>query len=469
MRYRKVMSRRTLLRGSGTVAIALPFLDEMRATSVWAGEVAPPARAFNLFFGLGVPKEIQSDGLVGPLSPLAAIADKISLLRGINMYECDGSGNNHFDGGGGVFTGTEPDGDISAGGVSIDQAVLGAKYPKGPDTLINTLMMGSFFRRKRENDLALTRFVHCWNEDGSAVDLPIETPVDLFDRVFGGVDVGDGPEELKARHYQRSVLDSVLDQYEHYTGAASPLGVSSRSKVSDHLDKVRELEQKLFPGDLVCETPGAPGDLPLLNGQEVDGGEGGPVIQLDQWVPYWQTMAQLYAVAVQCDVTRFGMVMFQSAGERLKLQGNWDYNGQQVTFDDVAHPVGSGGSHEYWHAYTPGNAHEEMHWHTHFLLTQLVYFMQLLDDPDYLDENGKTILDNALITMGTELGNGNPHNLESVFHLVSGANGRIQTGQIFDLDASCTDLYTTLLSALDIDRTLGSPSAFNGLLSQILV
>jgi len=469
MRYRKVMSRRTLLRGAGTVAIGLPFLDEMRSRSVWAAEPEPPARAFNLFFGLGIPKQIQAEGLTGPLSPLAAVADKLAILRGVNLYECDGSANNHFDGSGGTFTGVEPTTVSHAGGPSLDQAVLNAKYPKGPDTLIRTLMMGSFFRRKLDNDLSLTRFVHCWKEDGSAVDVPIETPNALFDRVFGELEGGADPGDLKAKHYERSVLDSVLDQYTHYTGAASPLGAASRSKVADHLDKVRELEKKLFPEDLLCDVPGAPGMLPLLHGQDVDGGGGGPVLDLDEWVTYWQSMCRLYAMAVQCDATRFGMIMFQSAGERIQLRGPWDYNGEAIVFDDENDSVGSGGSHEYWHGFNPSNANQEMRWHTHFILSQLVYFLQLLDDPDYADENGQTILDNALITIGTELGNGNAHDLESVFHAVSGANGRIRTGEIFDLDASSTELYTTLLSAMDIDRVLGTASAFGGLLDQILV
>lgn len=469
MRYRKVMSRRTLLRGAGTVAIGLPFLDEMRSTSVYAALPEPPARAFNLFFGLGIPKQLQAEGLAGPLSPLAAVADKLAILRGVNLYECDGSENNHFDGSGGCFTGVEPVTVSQAGGPSIDQAVLGAKYPQGPGTLVSTLMMGSFFRRKLENDLSLTRFVHCWKEDGSAVDVPIETPADVFERIFGGASGGEDPGDLKAQHYERSVLDSVLEQYQHYTGPASPLGASSRSKVSDHLDKVRELEKKLFPDELACQTPPGPGDLPLLHGQDVDGGGGGPVIQLEEWVPYWQTMCDLYAMAVQCDVTRFGMVMFQSAGERLHLQGPWNYQGQNVTFDDMGDPIGNGGSHEFWHTFNAGADNTQMRWHIHFLLTQLVYFLQQLDDPDYADENGQTILDNALITMGTELGNGNPHDLESVFHVVSGVNGRIRTGEIFDLDVSCTDLYTTLLAAMDIDRVLGTPGAHSGLVSQILV
>ncbi|MEM7156935.1 MAG: DUF1552 domain-containing protein [Myxococcota bacterium] len=462
------MSRRTLLRGAGTVAIGLPFLDEMRIESAYGGQAEPPARAFNLFFGLGIPKQIQAEGLSGPMSPLAAVADKLAILRGVNLYECDGSENNHFDGGGGIFTGVEPPTTSEAGGPSVDQALLAAKYPQGPDTLVTTLMMGSFFRRKLDNDLSLTRFVHCWKEDGTAVDVPIESPDALFDRIFGDAGTSTDPDDLRAAHYERSILDSVLDQYQHYTGSGSPLGASSRSKIADHLDKVRELEKKLFPEDLACELPDHPGTLPLLHGQDVDGGGGGPILLVNEWVTYWQRMCELYAMAVHCDLTRFGMVMFQSAGERLHLQGPWDYGGETIQFADASHPIGSAGSHEYWHSYNPGAANTEMRWHTHFLLSQMVYFLQLLDDPNYADENGGTVLDNALITMGTELGNGAPHDLESVFHAVSGCNGRIRTGQIFDVGASSTDLYTTLLAANGVDRVLGTPSAYSGLIDSIL-
>jgi hypothetical protein len=338
-------------------------------------------------------------------------------------------------------------------------------YPNGPPTAINTLMMGSFFRRNLENNASLTRYVHCWKENGTPVDLPIETPADLFARVFGEAPP-TGPEDLKARHYDRSVLDSVLEQYQHYTGEASGLGAGSRSRIQDHLDKVRELEKKLFPDDLGCTAPVMPGDLPLLHGQAVDNGGGGPELFVDEWVPWWQTMADIYAMAVQCDITRFGMVLFQSGGERIRLNGNWDYNGTPVTFNDVNDPTGVGGSHEYWHSYQAANANEELRWHTNFIMAQLAHFLTALDDPNYVDENGQTILENALITIGTELGDGNPHNLESVFHMVSQANGRIAPGT-YDLNRSGTDLYTTLLAAYGIDRTLGTPSAYTGLIDSI--
>ncbi len=468
-KYRNVLSRRTMLRGAGTVAISLPFLDEMMTTSAWAAPPDPVPRAINVFFGLGVPKEVQAQGLVGGLAPLQAVADKLTILRGINQYESDGSENNHFDGASAAFTGREPPTVSQAGGPSLDQVILKEHYGEaGTGTLIPTLMMGSFFRRKLEANESLTRFVHCWKEDGSPVDVPLETPAALFQRIFGKGPVGDGPEDLKAQHYERSVLDSVLSQYEHYKGDASGLGASSKSKISDHLEKIREMEKKLFPEGYACEVPMAPGDLPLLHGQDVDGGGGGPDLDIDEWTAHWHLMSDLYALAIQCDVTRFGMVMFQSAGERIRLMGDYDFNGTTITFDDPNDPVSSGGSHEYWHNYQPGNPAPQMEWHTHYIMSQLVYFMQKLDDPTYTDENGLTLLDNTLLTIGTELGNGNPHNLESVFHAVSGANERFKTGSILDVNRSGTDLYSTLVHAYGIDRNVGTQSAYTGDIEELL-
>ena len=49
-----------MLKGLGTVAIGLPFLEEMIATSAKAaaGNVIP-VRSFNVFFGLGIPAPLH--------------------------------------------------------------------------------------------------------------------------------------------------------------------------------------------------------------------------------------------------------------------------------------------------------------------------------------------------------------------------------------------------------------------------
>ena len=59
-----------------------------------------------------------------------------------------------------------------------------------------------------------------------------------------------------------------------------------------------------------------------------------------------------------------------------------------------------------------------------------------------VEANGKTILENSLITISTESGDGR-HNdvkreLSGVFHAITGANGRFKTGQIMDVGAEGT-------------------------------
>ena len=61
------ISRRTLLRGAGGIAIGLPLLEEMMAAPA---EADVPMRAFNVFFGLGIPAPLQTEGYDGVLEPL---------------------------------------------------------------------------------------------------------------------------------------------------------------------------------------------------------------------------------------------------------------------------------------------------------------------------------------------------------------------------------------------------------------
>ena len=330
-----------------------------------------------------------------------------------------------------------------------------------PGTLVDTLQVGSFFRRKLNTSASLTRYVHCWNYDGTPVDPnPIETPAAVFERLFGQAPVEPGNE--KARRYHRSVLDTVIGQYKHITSDASNLGTRSRSRIKDHLQKIRELEKKLFPTEeLQCTTPMTPGDLPLLHGQPKD--EGGPLINANEWQTHFRLMADLYALGLNCDVFRFGNLMFQSGGERMRLEGEYTHNGNLITnFND------SETSHEYWHRY-PSQDDVRMGHHIHYIMAQFAYFMQAMDDPSYADANGKTVFENTLVMLSTELGNGNPHNLESVFHVVNGANDKINVGQTHNFgNATGTDFYNTCLNAIGVTDQMGDPGSSNGLLNDLI-
>ncbi len=457
------LNRRTLLKGLGGIAIGLPLLEEMRITNAAAAAASQgdvPVRAFNIFFGLGIPAPLQTEGFEGVLEPLKPLSHKLLIMRNIDQIRCDEKGiNAHFDGASGAFTAEPPDGEAKSGGPSIDQVVRQTHYPDGlPPGMVPTLVGGTFFRRSR-----ISRYVHSYNIDGTVAATMQERPRDLFDRVFGSLAVPDGVSEENVR-LKRSVLDSVVNQYRFYTGAYSPLGTASKARVSEHLDRIREFEQRAY--EMKAKHPDAP-ELPpysvIEHGGEADPGGEGIDITLKELVDEWRLMADLYALAIKMDRVRFGALTFLAAGERIRLTGDYEYNGKKIfTFDDAAqlNATGSKGcSHEWWHKFNPKKRNEQLRAHAHMKMREVAHFLHRLDDKDAVESNGKTILENALITISTESGDGR-HNdskreLSGVFHAMTGANGRFKTGSIIDVGHEGIDVYNSILTGMGAKQKLG--------------
>lgn len=457
-----VISRRTLLKGLGSISVGLPFLEEMMAAP-GPGSTTPeiPVRAFNLFFGLGIPAPLQKEGFEGVLEPLAPLKDKLLILRDVDQVRCDESGiNAHFDGASGAFTAEPPQGEARAGGPSIDQVIRRHCYPNGmPAGVAPTVVAGTFFRRSR-----VSRYVHSYNPDGSVAATMQERPRELFDRLFGTVAVGD-TGNAREQHLKRSVLDSVLEQYRFYTGQRSPLGKASRARVADHLDRIREFEQRAFsPAQIEDEDRlRRPDPSMVLHGGLADPGGEGIDITLDQLTTEWHLMADLYATAIQMDRVRFGSLTFLAAGERIRLTGDYHFNGsKRFTFDD-SRQLNAGGSqgcsHEWWHKFNEKRTNEALKAHAHMKMRELAWFLTRLSGPDSVEANGRTILENALFTISTESGDGRhsdvKRELSGVFHAITSANGRFKTGQIMDLGAEGLDVYNSMLHAMEIPDAMG--------------
>ncbi len=459
------ISRRTLLQGIGGVAIGLPLLEEMLAPARAAeAAVAVPVRAFNLFFGLGIPSPLQKEGFEGPLEPLRPFAKKLLILRNVDHVRADEKGANaHYDGSSAAFTAEPPQGTARTGGPSIDQVIRATHYPEGfPPGMIPTLVAGTFFRRDR-----VTRHTKSFNDDGSVAAAMLETPESLFSRIFGEVGLADDAANPRRLRLRRSVLDAVAEQADYYTGANSPLGVGSRARVADHLDRIREYEHRVYrhAEERVarCPVPGKPGESPLLHGNEADPGGEGIDITLEELYGEWRLQAELYALAVLCDRVRFGSLTFCAAGERIRLRGTYEYAGRKIfEFDDAKQRKKSGAaacSHEWWHDFNESKANEQLRAHAHMKLNGIAHFLGLLDSEEAREANGRTILENALITISTESGDGR-HNdvkreLSGIFHAVTGAGGRFATGQILEANAEGLDLYNTLLAGMGPPRRLG--------------
>ncbi|MCA9000047.1 MAG: DUF1552 domain-containing protein, partial [Planctomycetaceae bacterium] len=400
---RPVISRRMMLKGLGAATIGLPFLEEMLLSKAVAAEAAQvPVRAFNVFFGLGIPAPLQNEGYDGVLEPLKPLKDKLLIMRGVDHVRCDEKGiNAHYDGAAAAFTAEPPDGEAKAGGASIDQMIRRTHYADGlPAGMVPTLVAGTFFRRSR-----VSRYVHSYNPDGTVAATMQESPRQVFERVFGTIAVaGETEEDARQARLKRSVLDSVVDQYKFYTGSNSPLGATSKARVAEHLERIREYEQRAFA--MKSRDPNAPqrpDESKILHGGQADPGGEGIDITLQELTDEWRLLADLYALAIQTDRTRFGSLTFLAAGERIRLTGDYEYAGRKVfTFDDGGQRKASGSkgcSHEWWHEFNENKKNEELRAHAHMKLREVAYFLSRLDGPDAVEANGKTILENSLITI----------------------------------------------------------------------
>lgn len=459
--HNRTFDRRTLLRGAGGILIGLPFLEEMmtqQALAATSPEV--PTRAFNVFFGLGIPAPLQTEDFDDVLEPLKPLRDYLLIMRGVDQIRCDESGiNAHFDGASGAFTAEPPFGEAKSGGPSIEQVIRTSHYPDGlPNGMVSTLVAGTFFRRSR-----VSRYIHSYNEDGTVAATMQERPRDLFNRVFGSLSSSSDASVVEHRINQ-SVLDSVVDQYHHLVGPYSPLGTASKNRITEHLDRIREYEQRAFSlEDADPNAPKMPPRSQILHGGEADPGGEGIDITLDELVTAWRLQADLYALAIKMDRVRFGSLTFLAAGERIRLTGDYSYNGKHIfTFDDAAQHNASGSqgcSHEWWHKFNPKKKNTQLRAHAHMKMREVAYFLSQLTSEDAIEANGKSILENSLFTISTESGDGR-HNdvkreLSGVFHAISGANGRFKTGSILDIGAEGLDVYNSILAGMDVSKRMG--------------
>ncbi len=210
-------------------------------------------------------------------------------------------------------------------------------------------------------------------------------------------------------------------------------------------------------------TPNLPPPSKLPHGGEADPGGEGIDVTLDELVSEWRLTADLYALAIQSDRVRFGSITFLAAGERIRLKGKYEYDGRTVfQFDDGGQRKSSGSSacsHEWWHEFDENKKNEQLRAHAHMKMREVAYFLTRLASPECVEPNGKTILENSLITISTESGDGRHEDvkreLSGVFHAITGANGRFKTGQFLDVGAEAIDVYNTILAAENVTRRIG--------------
>jgi len=462
---RKILSRRTFLHGTGGALVGLPFLEEMRPRAARAADATPPMRLITMFFGLGVAREEMLKKFTGPLESFQPFANKMSIFTNLELKQAHdfGSGEVHFKVGDVVFVGDPQKREYEASGPSLEQLVKKQLHPDGVPTLVGSKSVGMWFRTG-----SVSQYTRHWNQDGSPGEKPERRPSRIFEQLFGGAKptgTTTDPAAVTEAHLKRSVLDAIIGEYKHYTGDASPLGAESKAKLSVHLDNIRNVETRLAPADkavgdaitqeMNCKVPTSvtdPGtNVPY---DQAQGGSGGsaPIIDIKDFSAAFKLQGELMALALRCDVLRFGSMVFVGSGGHVGLRGTYSAMGDSVNFTQDL--PGTSPHDLYFH----NNRWDKCRLHAHYCVTGLASALASFDDPTFLEANGKTVLDNTLVLLATDYGGGGTttgHIPEGVFHAIAGGNGHFRSG-FYDKVYNIVDLYETALKPYGIATGIGT-------------
>jgi len=445
MRYRHVLDRRTCLKAGG-ITVALPFLECMMERSVYGAPADAPVSVVSLMHGLGTADIVLNRGMAGTLRYYKPLIDasKLSIFTNIDMTAAADQPvvAQHHYGQPYLFSGYRTQ--ITTGfnvipqGPSLQYSIMKQQYPQGAPTLFKILDCGIYFRRGINY-----QYQRIYNEQGkNAADFEdLASPVDMFDKVFGRMP-DPVMQDPKARA-SRSIMDYLIPAYAKYTGAASTLPPRDIAVLKNHLDRVRQLEQQVYGGvgqplKTVNVTRPMPPDLKYM----IDGSScGDPAnvyrVAATDFEKAYQIMADLFVAGLQADYYRFGNLSFDSPG------GHTHFTGAYPTPDD-ANFVFNGNPHATYHQWNPNDMGivKSTTGHNFFVHKNVAQVLAKMDSKDFLGPNGKTVLDNTLVLVGSEVGTN--HDVSRMFHGIAGGNGRFKMGLNSNDRIKAIELYSAI-------------------------
>ncbi|MEM9459636.1 MAG: DUF1552 domain-containing protein [Myxococcota bacterium] len=169
---------------------------------------------------------VDEDDWVLPaaLSPLAGLADRVSILR---PFRCPGDGNLHGSGWS-TLTCLKGDG-INPNGRSLDRLV---GLDRGATDPFSSVALGISHKAGKP--------APCTSSNGPLEAFPaIGSPLDAYVALFGGTDQAEALERLTS---EQGLLGGMMDDV---TRARAALAGPERAKLDQMLDSLRELERQL--------------------------------------------------------------------------------------------------------------------------------------------------------------------------------------------------------------------------------
>ena len=422
---KKHLSRRTVLRGLGTV-LALPLLESMLPAMGAFAQSAPRTRFGAIYFPHGATmsrwtpvdagKNFTFSEILTPLEPFREQINVLSNLMHPLAYGPGGATGNHNRSSSTYLSGAyAQSGATPTLGVTMDQVAARAL---GQDTPLPSLelMIDEASLSCGEGLSCAYRNTISWQNE--TAPLPMQNnPQVVFEQLFGD---GATPEQRDARRTQSlSLLDSVTEQI---GSLDRKLPAADRARLDNFLTDVREIERRISQAAARVTDDVAVPDKPAGVPDDVDA--------------HIKLMYDLQVLAWQTEITRISTFLMAT-----ELSGRvYPGSGVRDGFHTLSH-----------HSNNEDNK-------ARFALINRYHvglFAYFLDRLQNTPDGDGTLLDNSLIMYGSGMSDGNSHNHDPLPIVLAGrAGGALETNRhlVFPSGTPMSNLLLSMLGTLGVEQ-----------------
>jgi hypothetical protein len=424
----KHLSRRSMLRGAGA-ALALPLFDSM-VPALRAAKNPASGQAVRLAFlyvpngiipGAWTPKKEGADfEFTRTMKPIEAFREHITVLSGLAQINGralgDGAGD-HARAGATWLTGAHPTKTEGAGiraGISADQ-VAAKEFAKSTQLASLEICLDSPQLAGGCDSGYSGAYTNTISWRGPSTPNPMEmNPRALFERLFGDGDSTDPAARMNSLKDQGSILDYLtvdIDRME------SNLGARDRSKLSEYLESIRDVERRIQK----AEEQNATMKIPVIER---------PAGVPAEFEDHARLMMDMQVIAFQADLTR--VITFLIGHEA----SSRSY--RQIGISDGHHPL----TH---HENDPEKIEKVTQIDTYHVNLLSYYLDKFKSTPD----GDGSLLDHSMILYGSSICDGNAHTHHNLpLILIGGAGGQLKGNRHLKFKEE-TPMNNLLLTMLD--------------------
>ena len=427
MIMKKALPRRAFLRGVGTAAIGLPFLEAM-APAMSPAAKAPVRMAF--FY---VPNGMMMDSwnptyegkltemprILKPLEPFKEDILHIgNLTHNTGRALLDGAGD-HGRCSGSYLTGVQVKKSLVEikNSISFDQIVANKI---GKETRFPSMELGMEDARQAGDcdsgySCAYTNNL-AWRSETQPLP-PVLDPRALFERMFGSGQPMTPEEKVRQAKYRRSILDFVTDDTHKLQ---STLGPTDRRKLDEYLSSIREVERQ-------------------IERAEKDNAQIDPKMDKPYGVPadfaeHFKMMSNMMAIAFQADQTRIITFLMTREGSSRPYR--------ELGIPDGHHPL--------THHRNQAELMEKVRLINTYHIQQFAGFVEKMKTTQEGDGN---LLDNCMLIYGAGLSDPNAHLHEDLPTIMVGKGGNyFKTGRrvMARRETPMCNLFLTMMDRMGV-------------------